>query len=250
MSKYGKYTGNQIESVLNKIGGEEAIDYLIQHSYRGGVNLELSHRLKGYGWTDKDIEKLMTTDWPARLLSFIRGEDTTDPKRRWREENGVILFPLTSDGTTGPEWIKRLEQKGFRLSQDTKRMLDSPDFKPTNGVTSEIAVLKGMLFQDSDRITEKIRAEGKRRHHSDPNAEIACLIREKFSDEELEAMGLWWITAMHKPIADSGGGPDLLSAGRDGGGHWLDTCYGRPGNWWDRGSGFAFVVSQVSALGC
>ena len=31
MSKYGKYTGGQIEAVLNMIGGEEVIDCLLQN---------------------------------------------------------------------------------------------------------------------------------------------------------------------------------------------------------------------------
>ena len=30
MSKYGKYTGGQIEAVLNKIGGERAVDGILQ----------------------------------------------------------------------------------------------------------------------------------------------------------------------------------------------------------------------------
>lgn len=28
--------------------------------------------------------------------------ESTNPINRWREENGVIYFSVTSDGTTGP----------------------------------------------------------------------------------------------------------------------------------------------------
>lgn len=166
--------------------------------------------------------------------------------RSWHEQDGVIYFSVTSDGTTGHQWIDRLEKKGSQLSDYAKRTLRSDDFKPTNGVTTKVAVLKGMLFEDNDRITKKIRAEADRRKLEKPNAEVACLIREKFSDEDIEAMGLWWIVAMHEPI-DSDGSPGLLGAGRDDGGRWLGACYVRPGGGWRRFHGFAFAVSQVSS---
>lgn len=102
-----------------------------------------------------------------------------------------------------------------------------------------------MLFEDNDRITKKIRTEAANRKLEAPNAEIACLIREQFTDEEIKAMDLTWIVAMHEPIKDSDGDPYLLDADRDDDGRWLSTCYDGPGSRWDRESGFAFAVSQV-----
>lgn len=181
-------------------------------------------------------------------LKFLHGELTvSEPTRRWREQDGVIYFSVTSDGTTGPQWIERLENKGFRVGDYAKSVLRSDDFKPTSGVTTEIAVLKGKLFEDNDRITKKIRAEADKRKLEKPNAEVACLIRENFSDKEIEAMDLWWIVAMHEPIKDSVGRPDLLDANRDDGGFWLRAFCGRPGNEWCRDGGFAFAVSQVNS---
>ena len=168
-------------------------------------------------------------------------------KPRWTEKDGVIRFSVTSDGTTGEEWIPRLEGKSFRVGDYAKSVLRSKDFKPTNGIIYEIAVLKGELFNDSDRITKTIRKEAKNRKLFAPNAEVACLIREKFSDKELEVMGLYWIVVMHEPIKDSDGDPFLLYANRYGHGSWLSTSFGIPDDKWDRGSGFAFVVSQVSS---
>lgn len=174
-----------------------------------------------------------------RLLS---GEITiSKPKRAWREQDGVIYFSVTSDSTTGEEWIKRLEGKDFRVSDYAKSVLRS-DFKPTDGVTTEIAVLKGMLFEDKDRITNKIRAEADKRKLIKPNAEVACLIREKFTDEEIKAMGLWGIITMHEPIKDSDGDPDLLGADRFVVGGWLLAYYVSPDSGWGRGCGFAFVA--------
>ncbi|PKM91528.1 hypothetical protein CVU82_02955 [Candidatus Falkowbacteria bacterium HGW-Falkowbacteria-1] len=180
-------------------------------------------------------------------LRFLRGETlVSEPEKKWREENGIIYFSLTSDGATGEQWIIRLESKDFRVSDYAKSILCSKSFKPTNGVTYEIAVLKGEIFSDNDRITKNIRKEAKNRKLSTPNAEAACLFREKFSDKELEAMGLYWIVVMHEPIKDSDGDPLLLSAGRDGSGSWLDADCGGSGSRWVRGGGFAFVLSQVS----
>ncbi len=181
-------------------------------------------------------------------LRFLRDESSvSEPTRSWREKYGVIYFSVTSDGATGEDWIKRLEGNGFRVGDYAKQVLRSPDFKPTSGVTTEVAVLKGPLFEDNDRITKKIRAEADRRTLSKPNTEVACLIREKFTDEEIEAMDLWYIVAMHKPINDSDGGPGLLHARRSGGGRWLGAFIDGPGGGWRRDGGFAFAVSQVSS---
>lgn len=209
-SKYGHRTGNWFEAIVNKLGGEEAAE------------------------------------------RFLRGELTvSEPAKRWREQDGVIYFTLpATDGTTGPQWIERLAKKSLRGSDWAKDVLGKAAFKPTTGVVREIAVLKGMLFEDSNRSVKEIRAEGDKRglkHGKAPemNAEIACQIREMFTDKELEEMGLWWIVVMHDPIKDSDGDLGLLSAGRGDGGRWLGACCDSPGDGFDREGGFAFVVSQV-----
>ena len=177
-------------------------------------------------------------------LRFLRDElSVSELTRSWREEDGVIYFSVTSDGTTGEGWITRLESNGFRVGDYAKRVLRSPDFKPTNGVTTEVAVLKGMLFEDNDRITNKIRAEADKRKLGKPEPELACLIRLKFTDKEIEAMGLWYITTMHEPINDPDGFPCLLRVSRGNDGRGLSAHGGRPGVRWSRVDGFAFVVS-------
>jgi hypothetical protein len=163
---------------------------------------------------------------------------------KWRKQDGVIYFSVTSDGTPGPKWIERLEGNGFHVEKYAKQVLCSPDFKPTNGITIEVAVLMGMLFANNDRTKKKILAEADKRKLTKPNAEVACLIRELFTDEEIEQMGLWWIVVMHEPIKDSDDDPILLSARRDCGGRRLRACVDFSDGGWDRGNGFAFVVSE------
>jgi hypothetical protein len=202
----------------------------------------------------KNIMKQTGVDDPNEAVRLVNSGEwiVSRATRKWREENSVIYFSVTSDGTIGANWIPRLEKNGFKLSKGAKSVLLSSYFKPSEpGTTTEIAVLKGELFSDNDRITKKIRTEAyagtftQARKLCDPNPEVACLIRENFSDKELEAMGLYWIVAMHDPINDSVGDPGLLSADRGDGGRWLDTYYDRSDLRWSRDGGFAFAVAQV-----
>ncbi|MDP2631568.1 MAG: hypothetical protein Q8P30_02240 [Candidatus Uhrbacteria bacterium] len=198
-----------------------------------------------HNWFEAIVNKLGGEE---KAEAFLRGElEVVEPKRAWREEDGVIYFTLTSDGTTGQEWISRLEESGFRVRDYAKSVLCSHDFRPTTGVTTVVAVLKGMFFEDCDRVTGKIRDEATKRGLTNPGAEVACLIREKFSDKDIEAMGLWWIVTMHDPIKDSDGVPCLLGAYRDGDGSWLVADYDGLDSWWYRECGFAFVAAQVGA---
>jgi hypothetical protein len=170
----------------------------------------------------------------------------TEPVRPWREENGIIYFTITSDGTTGPEWEKWFVENGYDLWSEVSFILKSPAFIPTpTGTTTTIAVLKGALFEDRDRITKKIRVEADTKKFIKLNIEAACLIRRNFSDDEIKAMGLWGIVIMHEPTNDSDGDPDLLVINRYVSRRGLVTFCGRPDEWWRREDGFAFAVLPV-----
>jgi len=117
-------------------------------------------------------------------LRFLRDElSVSDPIRSWHEEDGVIYFSVTSDGTTGEEWIKRLGSKCFRVRDCAKDMLFSRDFKPTNGVATEVVVLKGMLFKDDDRIMKKIRAAADKLSNIEAYKEGIRIGRESMKSE-------------------------------------------------------------------
>jgi hypothetical protein len=179
-------------------------------------------------------------------LRFLRGElVVSEPVRRWRGENGVIYFTLVSYGLTSEQWIAHLEaKKGYGVSRGAKDLLLSSEFKPTNGVAYNIAVVKGELFADNDRVTKNIRQEADKRKFTTPNPEVVCLIRDSFSDQEIREMGLTWIIAMNNPIKDSDGGLRLLGVNADR--HSLSTGCDFPDNKWRRNGGFAFALPQVS----
>ena len=214
------------------------------------VELKLAFRRNG--WNNAQIKTLSEGDILAKVLQVITGQAEINliakpmPIKKWREDNGVIYFSVTSDGTTGAKWITRLIAKGFKIGDCANSLLRSVNFKPTSGVTTEIAVLKGIIFTDRERITKKIRQEATKHKLTKPNVEVACLIREMFSSEDIKAMGLSWIVTMHEPIKNSVGDLMLLSAYRDDDGSWLYTSCGGSGDGWRGNDGFAFEISQVS----
>ncbi|MFA7662751.1 MAG: hypothetical protein WCX88_02435 [Patescibacteria group bacterium] len=200
------------------------------------------------GQLDAIVEKLGGYEG---ALSFLRDETfVVEPERKWREKDGIIYLSVTSDGVTGIEWIRRLKKKGFNVCIPTEEVLSSSGFKPTSGVTTEVAILNSELFKDSnDRIVKDVRAFAAERKLEAPNAEVACLIREAFSDREIMAMGLWWVLVMHKPIEVSGEyGPSfmLFNVSREGVGSWLNVNYDKPSDWktTEHVGGFAFVSSS------
>jgi len=185
-------------------------------------------------------------EWFKPFKRFLRKENPWPAQeKKWREENGVIYFNVgPTDGTTGKDWIYGLEDDSFRVREDAREILRSPDFKSTEGVTYEIAVLKGTLFRhDHNKTTKKIRTYASERGLIIPTPEIACYIREKFTDADIEAMGLFWIVTMHQPIRCSDGVPRLLdvNCGDGGLGAFRE---GQHDCWPDPNDGFAFVVSQ------
>ena len=194
------------------------------------------------------LEKLGGKDgdaWLESLKRFLRKENPW-PAPSTSADLHEIRFTLpATDGTTRRQWIKRLEKKGFRVCDDAKQLLLSSEFKPTKGVIHEVVIIKGDYWKkDDERTTANIRAEADKRKLEKPNAEVAFLIREKFTDKELEAMGLTWIIVMHEPIKDSDRGPHSLSMGRLEGDGWLYAIYGTPDSRWNHDDGFAFVVPQ------
>ena len=168
--------------------------------------------------------------------------------RNWREVNNIIYFTVTSNGRSGRDWIEYLESKGFFVSKKTKTMLLSSDFKPTNQVM-EIAILKCSLWENKDKISKKICSFASGQNFSKPTIEVACLIREKFSNADLKEMGLWFIVVMHEPIMTING-LEVINIDRYGDA-WLQTTqYPKADVRWREGVSFAFIskhnLKQIS----
>ena len=167
--------------------------------------------------------------------------------KRWYEVNKVIYITVTLDKpTNGEEWISRTEKSRNQVVDHAKSVLRSKGFTSSAVGRYKIAILKASLFEDGDRVSNKICSEARKKKLVKLNADIIALIREQVSDYEIQDMGLKCIVGMHKPIKDSDDCPRLLAANRSNGGRRLDVYSGFPDDTWDRGFGFAFLVPQVS----
>ena len=163
------------------------------------------------------------------------------------KKDGVVaphVFEVTSNGLSGESWIAHLKTARYSVGDYTMQILRDKKFVATNGVTYRFAIIKGEEFEDGERVTENIRAEATRRGYLTPSAEHAPLLRELISDEEIEAMGLYWLVVMHEPIKDADDRPYLLGLYRGGDGRWLSASWGGPGYRWDHGHGFVFLAPQ------
>jgi|GEM_PF-2842041 len=162
----------------------------------------------------------------------------------WYEKDGVIYLTVLADGTTGEQWVKRLEYKGFRLGSHARNLLLSRDFRISCAGSRKIAVLKGQLFLDEERFGNKIYDKAKLMNLLIPNTDIGCLIREQFTDKELEEMGLRYIVTMHACFGEFENHERFLTPSRLDGGNWLFACPCRQVDRLDHDCGFAFVVAR------
>ena len=154
----------------------------------------------------------------------------------------IIRFSVTATGKTGLGWLKRFEFKGIKIGEYAKKFLLSDDFQYT-GKTYQVAVIKSRHFDNPSTI-EDILEEGKSRNMVEANAEVACLIRDKFTDEEIRAMGLNYIITMHQKIGDCYDPRRFSTISKDG--HlWLEAHDAEPdGSWLSQNVGLAFIVSE------
>lgn len=184
------------------------------------------------------------------IRAFLAGKLVAKPvTTSWHRSNGWIFFKMSCEiGLNGEEWITRLEAKGAHVDDCTKKILRSPDFRSAWRKEVGVVVLDGAVFNNDDRITKNIRAYAQQMNlliHGYPSAELACLIRERITDEDMEKMGLFSIVTMHEPIKGSDGKPQLLVADRYSAGYRLSSNFAGPDHRWGRDEGFAFVASQT-----
>lgn len=125
------------------------------------------------------------------------------------ERNGLRLTYVTlppTDETTGPQWVVRLGSDDFTMDMTTAEVLESDDFTPTKGVVYKVVIVSGDLSFDSTCEFASRLALG------NPNAELACMLRENLSDWKInESLGFSQIVVMHEPLQCKAGNKYLLS---------------------------------------
>lgn len=167
----------------------------------------------------------------------------TGPERGWTEEGDIIRFTVKSNGYSGEKIINNAKNKWYKIDEDALYVLRSEDFRTSNNVTYNIAVIKGKPFKNKKfnfEIEEVLKLARKLKFKIPP-ALIAPLIREKFSDRDLASMGYHRIVIMHQPIKCSCYLKHRLSVNWEGHGSYLGVD---PQNFHFTGkydNGFAFV---------
>jgi hypothetical protein len=170
------------------------------------------------------------------LKKMLRGK-LYDFGKGWREESNFIYFSVRSDGITAR---RRSKNADFSLDNRTEEILRLRGNELTKGVTYNMVILKGALFDDDKRTMKRALEIATLCNWTIPNIETVSLMREKFSDEDMEGMGLWRIFAAHEPFKNY-----FLYVDRNGYVRWLRACCN---DFCEEErileDGFVFIVSQ------
>lgn len=241
----------------------EEVEVLIAEAAKQAVNQErelLARTIRALPVMDSDVKQGWIEN-PASL-GRILSRSLCPPK--WREENGIIICSVTSDGTTGKSWMDRLERKKFQVGRKRNEsdfgtaedLLLSHEFRPTSGRKFELAILPDELIpcdkskSGSCEVSESdIITEANRRNLLLPNAEVACYLREMFLDEDIERMGKGMnkLVIMHKPFRCQLPNPNYFDNFRfetycGGGGQWLTAGWAKLEYKRYRGCGYVFLT--------
>ena len=103
---------------------------------------------------------------------------------------------VTSHGVTGSQWIRRFETGEVFVDSSAKKKLSSPDFVPTKSVTTRIVLLRAKTLGGEKLTPEVARAVEKHFGLATLTPEIACLIKQKMTDDDFAAKGLNSIIAI------------------------------------------------------
>ncbi len=216
-----------------------------------GMGQKLEFAVRRNGGTAKDIEFLSAGD-NFRLIKLlqtgkIRFTTTSTPPPSVPydiDEMGNIHLTVVSNGFTPEEWNAYLECRGHNISPTFKELMSRAQEKPTIGVTYRVVIYPADKIADRDCNTRHVRFVAEQRGWAKPHWEVACLMRDILTDEQLDRMDLWSILVMHESIKDVTGDPRLVSLGQGDGGRWLRTYSDIPElNFGSESVNFAFVLS-------
>ena len=97
---------------------------------------------------------------------------------------------------------------------------------------------------DINRTTANLRKRGMEHYgYAKPLGGFIPRVREVLSDKQMEELGIWYAAALHDPITDSDGNPNVLNTNRNDDGQWVNTYWDNPDNQWNDNGAFVFPVS-------
>ena len=180
---------------------------------------------------------------------FLRGElAVTNPASTIRVENALHYFSVTTDGTSGTEWLRRLKDRGIEVGGLARSLLLSTDFKPTHGQRVEVCLFPTSKLSGGSLVAGDIRKAAEQRLLMTPSAEIACHISEMFDSNALKKTGFRYIVVMHEPIACGPDGHQSLLCINCHNHPTIDINNGYLPAKLDSQDGVAYVVSRMPIL--
>jgi hypothetical protein len=127
---------------------------------------------------------------PVKVVNLINSGEVylANIKTGWEKTDDIVSFSVISDSTSGPQWLKRLKNKGIYVDDTARKMLLSKDFKPTDEVVTKVVAFKVpyAMFGETDPLPI---AESKGLIEPINGMELACLMRDKFTNQQFLLMG-------------------------------------------------------------
>lgn len=181
-------------------------------------------------------------------MLFLTDEKmVVDRPHRWVEHpTGEITFTVLSDGMNGEGWIEKLQEKKYQIGGTARSILLSKEFVPTSAILTKVVVIRSKCLPGQEYTTGSIFAEQSKRGWLKPSAEVACLSRLAFTDNDLESLGLTHINFMHEPVRVENSNMCFFNINRNNGGRYLRTSahYGENDGW---GTCHAFAFAEEIA---
>lgn len=133
----------------------------------------------------------------------------------WYDRGWAIEFTLpATDGATAVVWPERFKKRGRDVDENTLQILSSV-LMPTVGRVYTVSIVRSNPFPDGVNVAT-VRAYAERQGLRPITAEIACLICEGLSSNDLETMGLNWVFMMHDPVRIYQDVTEVLAVTSDG----------------------------------
>jgi len=162
-------------------------------------------------------------------------------------EHGHIIMSITGLALTGEQEIERLQAAGLPIgtSRPTLTSKNNKGYdkchRLDNGRAYQVVIVPGKEVKNNQTIAEVekyVAGFG----YQKPLAGVVPRICEAVSSGMMEQMGFWYIAALHDPIIDSEGNPNVLYMHRCDDGQWVRAYYASPGVQWDDSGAFVFLA--------
>jgi hypothetical protein len=156
----------------------------------------------------KNIMKQTGTDDPNEAVRLVNNGEWLLNKK-WKKKDGIIRFSVASKGFIHDDYVKSFKKQNVLMSPDADRGLYMSEFQATKDVEYEIALISfekevycRPLNTRMDFVEDAVKkiALEKNLKLVFPSVELAYLIRNYLSDEEIKSMGFNRITVMHKAV--------------------------------------------------